>query len=108
MLKLVTYKNQTVCGIRTADSEKPLYLVGTIGDLIAAELISTDHPSVKDRWLCIRPDDNIGMKKGFAYASLVDALRGVETETDDRFAWSDVSAKLTRMVCGRFSEYHLV
>lgn len=111
MLKLVTYKGTPICGIKPADGGHTLYLVGTIDDLIAAELISIDRPSVPEAnelWLCVRVDGNAGKRAAVGHVSLVDALRAVETETDDQFSWCDVSEKIVKMAFGRFSDYRLV
>ena len=108
MLKLVTFKGTPICGIKHADGGHTLYLVGTIDDLIAAELITMDDPDDHEMWLCVRVDGKPGNRTGLAHVSLVDALWAIETETDDQFSWCDVSEKIVKMAFGRFSDYRLI
>ena len=108
MLKLVTFKGTPICGVKHADGGHTLYLVGTIDDLIAAELITMDDPTDHEMWLCVRVDGNPGKRTGLAHVSLVDALRAIESETDEQFSWGEVSEKITKMIFGRFSGYRLV
>lgn len=108
MLKLVTYKGTPICGIKHADGKDPLYLVGTINDLIDEELISMDHQPKENRWLCVRVSDKVGKRVSVGYASLIDALRSVEPLEEDVFHWGDVAEKIVKMAFGRFSDYRLV